>query len=160
MEISIKPELNSEAECVVVNNELLPAKSRHRYEQVYKLLIDWQNEKKCFSFSEKTLIAYFNEKAKKLKPSSLWTTYSLLRLTLKQNHNVDISSYTKLKGMLRAKETGFVPKQSRTFSTADMAKFFNTAPDKKYLDTKVKYENKIHHRKSHEYNIKHLFTDC
>ena len=47
MENSIIQELNAEANRII-GNKLLPAKSRQRYEQVYKLFIEWQNEKKCF----------------------------------------------------------------------------------------------------------------
>ena len=42
---------------------------------MYKLFTEWQSEKKCSPFSEEILIVYFNEKAKKLKPSSLWFIY-------------------------------------------------------------------------------------
>ena len=74
MENSIIGELNAEADRII-GNKLLPATSRKRYKQVYKLFIEWQSEKKCSSFSEEILIVYFNEEEKKLKPSSLWSIY-------------------------------------------------------------------------------------
>ena len=69
MENSIIQELNAEADRII-GNRLLPAKSRKRYEHVYKLFTEWQSEKKCPSFSEEILIKYFNEKAKKPKTLS------------------------------------------------------------------------------------------
>ena len=47
MENSIIQELNAEVDRII-GNKLLPAKSRQRYEQVYKVFIEWQNEKKMF----------------------------------------------------------------------------------------------------------------
>ena len=100
MENSIIQELNAEADRII-GNKLLPAKSQKRYEQVYKLFTEWQSEKKISSFSKEILIVYFNEKAKKLKPSSLWSIYSMLRVTIKLNQNIDIANYGKLKSILK-----------------------------------------------------------
>ena len=50
MKNSILQELNAEADRII-GNKLLPAKSRKRYKQVYKLFTEWQSEKKCSSFS-------------------------------------------------------------------------------------------------------------
>ena len=100
MENSIIQELNAEVDRII-GNKLLPAKSRKRYEQVYKLFTEWQSEKKCSSFSEEILIVYLNEKAIKLKPSSLRSIYSMLRVTIKLNQNIDIANYGKLKSILK-----------------------------------------------------------
>ena len=61
MENSIIQELNAEAD-KIIGNKLLPAKSRQRYEHVYKLFIEWHNEKKCSSVSEEILIVYLIKK--------------------------------------------------------------------------------------------------
>ena len=74
MENSIINELNAEAERII-GNKLLPAKSRKRYEQVYKLFTEWQSKKKWSSFSEEILIVYFNEKSEKAE-----TFFSLVHL--------------------------------------------------------------------------------
>ena len=104
MENSIIQGLNAEADRII-GNKLLPAQSRKRYEQVYKLFTEWQSKKNVLRFSEEILIVYFNEKTKKLKPSSLWSIYSMLRVTIKLNQNTDIVNYGKLKSILK-----FVPK--------------------------------------------------
>jgi hypothetical protein len=67
---------------------LLPAKSRDRYEFSYKQFMDCRNKKGIkSSFSENVLIAYIGELSEKLKPSSLWTQYSMFRSTLCVHHN-------------------------------------------------------------------------
>ena len=134
--------LNAEADKIIAD-KLLPAKSRQRYEQTYQQFIEWQKEKKCASFSEEIFIVFFNEKAKKLKPSSLWSIYSMLRTTIKLNHDIDITNYVKLKGILKAEGTGFVKKKSMIFSAVDIEKFLNKAPNNKYLDMKVNIKIKF-----------------
>ena len=99
MENSIIQELNAEADRII-GNTLLPTKSRKRYGQVYKLFTEWPSEKKFSSFFEEILIVYFNEKTKNLKPS-LWSIYSMLRVTIKLNQNIDIANYGKLKSILK-----------------------------------------------------------
>ena len=47
MENSIIQELSAETDRII-GNKLLPALSRERYAQVYKLFIEWQNEKETF----------------------------------------------------------------------------------------------------------------
>ena len=52
MKNSIIQELNAEADRII-GNRLLPAKSRKRYEQVYKLFTEWQSEKNGLRFLRK-----------------------------------------------------------------------------------------------------------
>jgi hypothetical protein len=58
---------------------LIPAKSKERYEIVYKYFEEWMEIKKIREVSEKVVLAYFAEQSEKLKPSSLWCRYSMLR---------------------------------------------------------------------------------
>lgn len=56
---------------LVTNNAiqtLVPAKSRNRYEKVYKRFEDWCSSKKFRDISEKIWLAYFAGKAEKEKP--------------------------------------------------------------------------------------------
>ena len=96
MENSIIQELNAEADRII-GKKLLPAKSWKSWKS---FATEWQSEKKCSSFFEEIFIVYFNEKAKKLKPS-LWSIYSMLRVTIKLNQNIDIANYGKLKSILK-----------------------------------------------------------
>ena len=54
---SITIKLNAEADKIIAN-ELLPAKSRQRYELTYQQFIEWQKEKKWASFSEEISIFF------------------------------------------------------------------------------------------------------
>ncbi|KAJ8913585.1 hypothetical protein NQ315_013992 [Exocentrus adspersus] len=89
-------QLVSEAE-----SSLLPVKSRAKYEKSYQQFCHWRNEKDVRGASEGILIAYFCEKVKILKASTLWSLYSMVRSTLQINENVDISAYKKLLAYLK-----------------------------------------------------------
>lgn len=71
--------------------KLLPQKSRLIYEKEYTCFQRWKMAKKINSLSETVLLAYFSEKAKKVKPSTLWSYYSMLKSTILVNENCDIS---------------------------------------------------------------------
>ena len=51
-----------------VCNNLLPSTSRQKYEIAYSNLKDWRIQVKVNSFSEYTLLVYFEELSRKLKP--------------------------------------------------------------------------------------------
>lgn len=89
----IEEELPSDVEDAVLEAEslLLPEKSRMIYEREYQSFKKWKIIKNINSVSEKMLMAYFCEKSKKVKPSSLWSYYSMLKRTLLVNENCDIS---------------------------------------------------------------------
>lgn len=85
---SIKAALN-------VTNSLLPQKSKEIYEFHYSKFMDRQKEMNVNSFFENSMLVYFREISKKLKPSTLWKTYSMLRTTINIKHDDDISKYAK-----------------------------------------------------------------
>lgn len=118
-------------------NNLLPVKSAKTYEQFYSQFMNWRIKNKVSSFSENVLIVYFDELSKKLKSTSLWTHYSILKSTLCIKHKVVISEYPKLIALLKRKSEGYKPKKSKTFSTTEIKQFIGEAPDVKYLLTKV-----------------------
>jgi hypothetical protein len=55
-------------------NELLPVKSRKKYDKAYQQLEDWCREKRVRDITEEVLLAYFKQKSRKLKGSTLWRT--------------------------------------------------------------------------------------
>ncbi|KAJ8914397.1 hypothetical protein NQ315_017487 [Exocentrus adspersus] len=65
--------------------------------------------------NETVLLAYLSEKAKKVKPSTLWSYYSMLKSTLLVNDNCDISKYSKLIALLKKLCDGYKPKKSKIF---------------------------------------------
>lgn len=112
-------------------------KSKIRYEFVYKKFMQWRNDNQEHSFSEKVLLAYIGKMANELKPSTLWSTYSMLRNTIYIKHNVDISKYYKLKAFLKKKATGFKSKKTKELTSQQIQTFLRDAPDQKFLFTKV-----------------------
>lgn len=129
------PELKKAAEKAC--EDLLPLKSKSRYEITYKAFKDW-----CFSKSvqnvnsENILMAYFSELSKTLKASTLWARYSMLRATLKIRENVDISKFSKLIAYLKKQNVGYKPKKSSIFSKENIDKFLQEAPEE-FLPQKV-----------------------
>ena len=87
--------------------------------------------------SEKVLLAYFSQKAKVFKPSTMWSHYSMLRTTISLNKNVDISKFTNLIDLLKRNGEGYLPKKSKIFTRNDFNRFFIEADDHTYLGLKV-----------------------
>ncbi|KAJ8980605.1 hypothetical protein NQ317_017366 [Molorchus minor] len=65
----------------VISN-LLPEKSRRQYQNAYQQFKEWCETNKARKISENVLLAYFAEKSKKVKSSTLWAIYSMLKSTL------------------------------------------------------------------------------
>jgi hypothetical protein len=117
--------------------ELIPTKSKMRYETAFKTFEQWLNEKGV-PINEKTLLAYFVLRTATLKsPASLWAEYSMLRTMINLNQGIDISKFAKLIAFLKKKNTGYRPKKSKCFTKEEMRKFLKEAPDDTYLLMKV-----------------------
>src|SRR5699024_3808885 len=118
---STPPNITEAAQVRSLN--LLPEKSRKKYEQVYKTFMDWRIQKNVSSFSENVLIAYLGELSDKYKSSSLWAVYSMLRSTLIINNDINIETYSKLKAFLKRKSEGYQAKKAKTFTPEEVQKF-------------------------------------
>lgn len=129
------------AENVISN--LLPTKSSGRYWKEYELFIKWCNENTVSTFNEYVLLAYFENKSKNLKSSTLWSIFSMLKSTLNIKHNINIETYTKLIAFLKRTKDGYIPKKSKTLEIEDIEKFINTAPNDTYLMIKVDIFNQF-----------------
>lgn len=79
----------NEANAVVFN--LLPPKSKERYINELRKFHEWMNIKSVTLITEQVLLAYFNGLLEKYAPSSLWSTYSMLKSTLFVFEKIDIS---------------------------------------------------------------------
>ncbi|XP_033222705.1 uncharacterized protein LOC117176559, partial [Belonocnema kinseyi] len=115
----------------------LPERSKMKYHAAYDRFMKWIKAKKIKSVSESALMTYFHDLAKVMKPSSLWSHYSMLKTTLNSLNNIKIEKYTKLTAFLKRQATGFKSKQSKILSSNDIEKFLNEAPDHQYLATKT-----------------------
>jgi hypothetical protein len=76
-------------------SNLIPQKSRVAYKTTYSRFEEWRSKQKVNCINEKVTLAYFLEKSKIVKPSTLWSVYSTLRTMISINKNLDLSKYTK-----------------------------------------------------------------
>lgn len=136
MDICTPEEITEKAKQVTLN--LLPEKSKERYNAQYKLFMDWCKMKKVKRYTENVLLTYMSELSQKYKSSTLWSINSMLKATLSVKHNVDIGSYSKVTAFLKKQSVGHVTKKSRTFSQQEINSFLREAPDEIYLMAKVK----------------------
>ncbi|KAK4879238.1 hypothetical protein RN001_007384 [Aquatica leii] len=128
------PELKKLAESI--NSELLPQKSKARYEVQYSIFKKWREEKQAKVSSENVLLAYFTELVDKNK-KSLWCIYSMLKSCIILYENIDISKYAKLISYLKRKTANHIPKKSKVLEEHDVATFIEQAPDEEFLLMKV-----------------------
>lgn len=134
--IELTPEsIRTDARNVMDN--LLPAKSREKYMKAYGNFIEWRNARGAKNFSESVFLAYFQYLAKTKQPSTLWSTYSMLKSTVSSNNDVKLDTYSKLIAYLKRMSDGFKPKKSKVFSVKNVETFLNEAPDKVFLAVKV-----------------------
>lgn len=117
--------------------ELLPKTPKNKYESTYKRFMNWTLQNNAQTLSENVLVAYLKKLSKELKPSSLWTTFSMLKTMLKLRNNIDISSYTKCILFLKFQSSGYQCQKSLTLTSEQINKFLSEAPDWEYLFTKV-----------------------
>ena len=119
------------------SEESLPIKSKKVYDAAYNRLMTWTRTKGTKSLSENVLMTYFCEMAQTMKPSTLWTHYSMLKRTLRSKNDIKIKNYAKLLSFLKEQSTGFKSKKPKILSSHDIETFLNKAPDYRYLATKV-----------------------
>ncbi|KAK4883169.1 hypothetical protein RN001_006488 [Aquatica leii] len=81
---------------------------------------------------------YIEELSQKLKPSSLWTQYSMLQSTLCVHHDVVITKYLKSRALLKRYSDGYKSKKSKTLTSEKLNRFIREASDDKYFFTKGK----------------------
>lgn len=117
--------------------QLLPEKSKLRYEKVYNIFIKWMEAKKVKTVSEDVILAYLAEKSAIVKSSSLWSMYSMLKSTILVKKNVNIAKFPKVIAFLKKKNVGYKPKKSAVFSREQINKLITEADNEIYLMIKV-----------------------
>ena len=117
--------------------ECLPSKSRKLYEKQYDEFKKWCSLKGTQKCTENILLAYFLEKSKTGKCSTLWSYYSMLKSMLLVKSNIDISKFRKLLAFIKRKSDGYSPKKSKILTAEQVQQFLIEAVDEKYLLTKV-----------------------
>lgn len=135
-EMELTPDIiRKEAQNII--EDLLPQKSKERYIKSYNDFMKWRSDKKVKSLSESVFLTYFNDLSKRVKPSTLWSVYSMLKTTMTTRHNVNLKNFDKLTSFLKRQSEGFRSKKSKVLTAQDVETFLNQAPDEVYLATKV-----------------------
>jgi hypothetical protein len=129
------PELKNIADCAVSN--LIPEKSQRQYDKCYNDFKEWCNKNNVKTVSEKVVLAYLMEKSKTVKSSTLWSTYSMLKLTLNIRDGIDVTKFLKLVPFLKKKSVGYQAKKSKVLTRDQINLFLEKASDKNYLLWKV-----------------------
>ncbi|KAJ8979282.1 hypothetical protein NQ317_004427 [Molorchus minor] len=125
-----------EAANIAISN-LLPTKSRYRYDIAYNRFKKWCAEKHVQVYSENVLLAYFSENAKNYKSSTLWAQYSMVKSCLIIYDNIDISKFPKLIAFLKRTGDGYQAKKSKILTKSEIDRFLSSADDKEFLMIKV-----------------------
>lgn len=125
------------ASATLAKLQLLPEKSKEKYESAYVKFMDYRQQKHVQSFSENVVLSYFAELSTKFKSSTLWSCYSMLRSMLAVNHDIDLSKYLKLRAFLKRKSTGYVAKKSKILNQQQIDHFILNASDDTFLAVKV-----------------------
>lgn len=117
--------------------QLLPAKSREKYEKQYELFSKWCEQRGIKTLKEEVLLAYFLKLSKEFKPNTMWSKYSMLKNVIKIKRDIDIGEFYKLTAFLKKQNIGFKPKKAKIFTKEEIFSFINSAPDEIYLLIKV-----------------------
>lgn len=121
----------------LISDELLPNKSKHRYEAAFEQFMRWRSANNVETFSENVFLVYFEELSKKYKCSTLWSTFSMLKAILNTKENINLGKYKKLQAFLKRKSENYLPKKSAILTEDDLSQFLQTAPDETFLLAKV-----------------------
>ncbi|XP_031352052.1 uncharacterized protein LOC116180103 [Photinus pyralis] len=133
--INIPPDVL--ADSMAASVDLLPEKTRERYQKEYEDFKEWLKIKRINLVNEDVLLAYVKGKSEMYSPNSLWTKVSMLKLTLKVYDNIDISRFGKLFAFLKRKSEGYRPKKSNILSEEQVMTFLLEADDGVWLLEKV-----------------------
>jgi hypothetical protein len=107
---STSPELKNIADCAVSN--LIPEKSKRQYDNVKMV-------------SENVVLAYLMEKSKTVKSSTLWSTYSMLKLTLNIRDGTGVTKFLKLVPFLKKNSVGYQAKKSKVLTRDHIDLLYN-----------------------------------
>jgi hypothetical protein len=96
---STSPELKNIADCAVSN--LIPEKSKWQNDKCYNDFKERCNKNNVKTVSENVVLAYLMEKSKTVKSLTLWSTYSMLKLTLNIRDGTGVTKFLKLVPFLK-----------------------------------------------------------
>lgn len=150
------PELRQAANAAA--GELLPAISRAKYDAVYKKFRDWI-KKRAAPITETVVFVYFDELKQTYAPTTLWSTYSMLKATLELNDNIDISKFSKVLAMLKRYSDGYKSKKANVLSEDHVQRFLQAASDSNFLVIFLSMFHSLLESRFFEFFYNQLFTD-
>jgi Glu-tRNA(Gln) amidotransferase subunit E-like FAD-binding protein len=134
-----EPSSDIEESAALALNSLLPEKSKEKYKKAYKKFENWCSEKRVKHGNEEVLLAYFEQKSRTFKGSTLWSIYSMLRATFNVNKKIEIRNYPSLIAFIKRKSVGQLSKKFSLFAKFEMEKFLKEAENNTYLLMKVRF---------------------
>jgi hypothetical protein len=75
---------------------------------------------KTKSLSENVFRTNFNKFSTEIKPSTLWSIYSMLKSTKNMKHNINIGTYLKLQVFFKEKIKWIKSKNSKVLTSTDI----------------------------------------
>jgi hypothetical protein len=129
------PEVTERANAAIAT--IIPGKSKIQNERAYIQFREWCTTKNVVRISEKVLLAYLDEKSAKLKPPTLWSTFSMLKAMLNVKENIDVRKLPTNVPYLKNKSVGYRGKKSKILTQEDISKFIEEAAEEKKLLKKV-----------------------
>jgi hypothetical protein len=130
VESDTPPEVTERANAAIAT--IIPGKSKIQNERAYIQFREWCTTKNVVRISEKVLLAYLDEKSAKLKPPTLWSTFSMLKAMLNVKENIDVRKVpTKLS---KTNQLVIQGKKSKILTQEDISKFIEAADEKNLLN--------------------------
>jgi hypothetical protein len=107
-------------DCAVSN--LIPEKSKRQYDKCYNDFKERCNKNNVKTVSENVVLAYLMEKSKTVKSSTLWSTYSMLKLTLNIRDGIGVS---EIGTFFEKKSVGYQVKKCKVLTRDQINLLYN-----------------------------------
>ena len=114
------------AEGQMITNNLLPPKSIVRYNQIYDEFKRWTEFNKIELTTINENILFFDGLMKKLKPTTVWGQWTMLKTTLNLRHGIKINEFEKFKSLLKNHSKGYKPKKAQLLTWEQVQQFLNS----------------------------------
>lgn len=117
--------------------QLLPKRSKERYEQAYAQFCKWRENGNVDSVSDEVFLDYIKELSMGLKATTLWSKYSMIKCCLTALENVDVDQFPKTTAFIKERNKGYTPNRSEVLSAEEVTRFLMEAEDDEHLVDKV-----------------------
>lgn len=105
--------------------------TKKRYDGYYKEYLEFKKNREIKNNNENGIIRFLmymkDERDPKISPNTLWSVRSALKAKLREDYNLDIEKYIKLKNKIKDWNKNTNIKQSEVYSVEELTKFWCTA---------------------------------